>query len=258
MKPPTSGRQAKDGRVAMRLSWSDAVSKTVLNAAIVITGLGLGTLHYKLKPNPDEKQIQRNASYMVASTDWQRQIAPNFELRMTNGERFHLADNVGKKTIVLNFFATWCGPCRAEMPELNRYFNEHTADNFVLVGIDAEEKQDKVDAFLQDMKLDFAAGIDQGDIQKQYGVSSFPTTVVIGVDGRVQFYETGALANADVVFNPLLEKNRSLLQNRAPADRVGSWRGLLSILSVRRPTRDVFRSWKWSFCWKRPGVGTTC
>jgi hypothetical protein len=62
------------------------------------------------------------------------------------------------------------------------------------------------------MKLDFGAGIDQGEIQKQYGVSSFPTTVVIGVDGRVQFYETGSLANADVVFNPLLEKNRTLLQ----------------------------------------------
>jgi hypothetical protein len=58
--------------------------------------------------------------------------------------------------------------------------------------------------FLKDLKIDFLAGIDDGAIQKQYGVSAFPTTVLIGVDGKVQFYESGALANADVAFNNLL------------------------------------------------------
>src|SRR5712664_1559340 len=68
-------------------------------------------------------------------------------------------------------------------------------------GIDTEEKQDRVDAFLHDLKIDFPAGVDAGPIQKQYGVSAFPTTVLIGVDGKVQFYETGALANAEVAFD---------------------------------------------------------
>jgi len=188
------------------------VSKPLLNISIVLTGMLLGILHYVLKPAPDEKLVQEYAQHMANSTEWQGRIAPDFELKTTRGDRFQLSENVGKRIIVLNFFATWCGPCREEMPELNTYFNAHKAESFLLLGIDAEEKQDRVDAFLADLKIDFPVGVDAGPIQKQYGVSAFPTTVLIGVDGKVQFYEAGALANAEVAFDNLLSKNRQLLQ----------------------------------------------
>jgi hypothetical protein len=58
------------------------------------------------------------------------------------------------------------------------------------------------------LKLDFPVGIDEGPIQKQYGVSALPTTVLVGADGRVQFYEVGGLANAEVAFDNLLKMNR--------------------------------------------------
>lgn len=189
------------------------MNKPLLKILIVLTGLLLGTLHYVLKPAPDEKLLQQYAQQMANSTEWQGRIAPDFELKTTSGERFQLSENVGKKIIVLNFFATWCGPCREEMPELNTYFNTHRAESFLLVGIDAEEKQDRVEAFLSDLKIDFPTGVDAGPIQKQYGVSAFPTTVLIGVDGKVQFYEAGALANAEVAFDNLLSKNRQLMQS---------------------------------------------
>ena len=188
------------------------MNKPVMKILIVLTGVLLGILHYKLKPAPDEKQISEYAQSMSNSTEWQGKIAPDFELKTTGGETFQVSENVGKKTIVLNFFATWCGPCREEMPELNRYFNEHKAESFLLVGIDAEEKQDRVDAFLKELKVDFPAGIDEGPIRKQYNVTAFPTTVVIGVDGRVQFYETGGLVNAEVAFDNLLQQNRQIVQ----------------------------------------------
>ena len=183
-----------------------------LTLAIMLTGIFLGVLHYKLKAAPDEQKIQEWAQGMTSRTEWQGRIAPDFELKTSRGERFQLSENVGKKIIVLNFFATWCGPCREEMPELNTYFNAHKAESFLLLGIDSEEKQDRVDAFLTDLKIDFPAGVDTGPIQKQYGVSAFPTTVLIGVDGKVQFYEAGALANAEVAFDNLLSKNRQLMQ----------------------------------------------
>jgi peroxiredoxin len=189
------------------------VNKPLLSILIVLTGILLSILNYTLKPAPDEKLLEQYAQNMTNSTEWQGRIAPDFELKTTRGERFQLSENVGKKIIVLNFFATWCGPCRAEMPELNTYFNGHKAESFLLLGIDAEEKQDRVDAFLADLKIDFPAGVDAGPIQKQYGVSAFPTTVLIGVDGKVQFYETGALANAEVAFDNLLAKNRQLIQS---------------------------------------------
>jgi thiol-disulfide isomerase/thioredoxin len=189
------------------------MNKLHLNALIALTGILLGILHYVLKPAPDEKLLQQYAQQMVNSTEWQGRIAPNFELKTTRGERFQLSENIGKKIIVLNFFATWCGPCREEMPELNTYFNMHKAESFLLVGIDAEENQDRVEAFLADLRVDFPAGIDTGPIQKQYGVTAFPTTVLIGVDGKVQFYESGALANAEVAFDNLLTKNRQLMHS---------------------------------------------
>ena len=188
------------------------MNRTVLNAAILLTGVLLTVLHYELKPAPTEKEIRDQTWGMSGGVDWRNRTAPDFEITTTKGERFRLSENVGKKIIVLNFFATWCGPCRAEMPELNRYFDEHKSEPFVLLAIDAEEKGDRVDAFFDELKLDFPVGVDQGPIQKQYGVESFPTTVVIGVDGKVQLYETGALANADVAFDNLLKQNQKLIQ----------------------------------------------
>src|SRR5260370_13323292 len=189
------------------------MSKLLLNISIVLAGILLGILHFVLKPAPDEKLLREYAQHMANSTEWQGRIAPDFELKTTRGERFQLSENVGKKIIVLNFFATLCGPCREEMPELNTYFNAHKAESFLLLGIDAEEKQDRVDAFLVDLKIDFPAGVDAGPIQKQYRVGALPSTVLIGVDGKVQFYETGALANAEVAFDNLLSQRRPLPQS---------------------------------------------
>ena len=98
------------------------------------------------------------------------------------------------------------------MPELNRYFNDHNSDSFLLLGIDSEEQPDRVQDFVQELKLDFPTGIDTGPIQRRYGVNSFSTTVLIGVDGKVHLYETGALANADVAFDKLLQWNLDQLK----------------------------------------------
>ena len=187
------------------------VNKALVTTTILVSGIALGLLHNRLKPGLNEKAVDEYAQTMSSSIEWQGHIAPDFELKMINGEQFRLSDNIGKKVIVLNFFATWCGPCREEMPELNRYANEHKADGFLLVGIDAEEKQERVEEFLKDLKLDFPAGIDEGDLQKRYGVTAYPTTVLIGVDGKVQFYEAGALVNAEVAFDNLLAQNRGLI-----------------------------------------------
>jgi peroxiredoxin len=187
------------------------VSKTVLKISILVTGILLGFLQYKLKPPIDEQAINNLAQDASSTIEWQGQIAPDFALRMISGENFQLSDNVGKKIIVLNFFATWCGPCQDEMPELNRYFDQHRSESFLLVGIDADEKQDLVGEFVKDYKLDFQVGIDDGTVEKQYGVTAFPTTVLVGVDGKVQFYEAGELANAEVAFDSLLKKNTQLM-----------------------------------------------
>jgi thiol-disulfide isomerase/thioredoxin len=188
------------------------VNKTLLNMSIIVAGIVLSILHYELKPSPTDKEIQQSTQSMGGATEWRGQIAPDFRLEINHGDQFKVSENVGKKIIVLNFFATWCGPCREEMPELNRYFNEHKDQSFLLIGVDEEESRDRVDDFLKELRIDFPVGIDAGGIAKQYRVGAYPTTVLIGLDGKVQFYETGALVNAEVAFDNLLAQNRQLLQ----------------------------------------------
>lgn len=189
------------------------MNNLALKVSILLTGVLLTVVNYKLKPSPSDKDIRQQSIGMSGGVDWRNHIAPDFEITTTQGQRFRLSDNVGKEIVVLNFFATWCGPCRGEMPELSRYFNDHKSQSFFLLGIDADERGDAVDAFLKELKVTFPAGVDGGGaIAKKYGVEALPTTVVIGVDGKVQLYETGALDNADVAFDNLLQKNQQLIQ----------------------------------------------
>jgi len=189
------------------------VRKPFLLVLIGLTAALVGELHIRLKPQPSKEELQGFSRGMSGRNEWQGKLAPNFELVTMRGDRFRLSDDVGKRVVVLNFFATWCGPCRDEMPELNRYYQGHRNDPFLLLAVDGEEKPDQVNDYITENKLAFPVGIDDGKIQKQYGVSGFPTTVLIGVDGRVQLYEVGGLANADVAFNILLGTNQRLLSS---------------------------------------------
>jgi peroxiredoxin len=203
----------------------------------VLTGAALGVFHYYAKPHVSQADVKEIAHNMSSSTEWRGRIAPDFELKTNHNETFRVSDHVGKGVIVLNFFATWCEPCREEVPELDRYFKEHNSEPFMLVGIDSEETPDKVSDFIKALKVSFPVGIDTGPIEKQYGVTAYPTTVVIGVDGRVQFYEAGALANADVAFDNLLHKNKDLL-NAGRAISSGEYK----TLAGQQPTLPTLRA----------------
>jgi|SRR5208282_5680548 len=180
---------------------------------ILLMATLVGVIHWKVKPEPTLREFQEVGWGMNSRAAWQGKFAPDFELKTTRGETFKLSENIGKKVMVINFFATWCGPCRDEMPELNEYYNAHKSQDLILLAVDAEEKPDAVEGFWKELKLDFPVGIDEGAIRKQYGVSAYPTTVLVGVDGKVQLYEVGGLGNAEVAFDSLLKMNRQFTKS---------------------------------------------
>src|SRR6266568_670916 len=104
---------------------------------LIIPILGLGALvselHWVIKPQPTQNDIVRVSS-VWSGQSWVGRMAPEFELKTTKGESFKLSENVGRRIVVLNFFATWCGPCKQEMPELVRYGDKHTDDPFLIIG----------------------------------------------------------------------------------------------------------------------------
>lgn len=167
-------------------------------------------LQFKLKPRITPQQIKR-ATQAFRPAQLQGKIAPAFQLQQISGQKFTLADQVGKRVIVLNFFATWCEPCRHEMPEIERYVKAHANEPFVFLAIDCNESVAEAKQYMHELHLTFPVAVDSGPVQGLYGVTAYPTTVLIGVDGRVQFDMAGAISNADVAFNHLLAFNQKLI-----------------------------------------------
>ncbi len=110
--------------------------------------------------------------------------APDFSLPLMSGEQASLADYRGK-VVFLNFWATWCGPCRVEMPSMQDLYADLRSEDFVILAINQLEDPDIVDDFLQEEGYTFPVLLDDGQVSFQYGVRGIPTTYIIGPDGLV-------------------------------------------------------------------------
>ncbi len=128
--------------------------------------------------------------------------APGFTLEKYGGGTMSLESLKGK-IVVLNFWATWCGPCKDEMPLLNEA-NEKFRDNDVLIlGVNYQQTSKSVDRFAEKIPLDFPQVLDKkGDLVKQYEVAALPTTFFIGKDGNIITSHIGGL-NYDILFDTI-------------------------------------------------------
>ena len=119
--------------------------------------------------------------------------APDFELPDVNGDTVRLSDFSGRP-VILNFWATWCAPCRLEMPELERAQAEFGPDGPAVLTINQEESAEQVDAFFTEVGLTLPALLDaDGDVGAAYGAFFLPTTVIIGPDGIVAAVHRGII-----------------------------------------------------------------
>ncbi|GHH99108.1 redoxin domain-containing protein [Neobacillus kokaensis] len=122
--------------------------------------------------------------------------APDFELKTLNGESVRLSDLKGKK-LMLNFWATWCGPCKAEMPEMEEFYKSADKDIKILaVNIDP---QLDVKGFVDEYKITFPVLLDTEDaVNTKYQVISIPTTYFIDSNGIIQNKFVGTMKLDDM------------------------------------------------------------
>ncbi len=132
-------------------------------------------------------------------------VAPDFELTLFDGSTFHLADSRGK-VVVLNFWASWCDPCRAEMPALQAAAVT-AGDDVVFVGVAAKnDNAGDARAFAEEFGITYPVGQDTGGdnaaygpIQLAYNVIGFPATFIIDPDGNVDSLTMGPIEDLDAI-----------------------------------------------------------
>lgn len=121
-------------------------------------------------------------------------IAPDFSLNALNGGVVRLSQFRGK-SVLINFWASWCEPCKAEMPLIERYAEKHP-DDLVVLGLDSEETPVIVQSFVASMGIKFTILLDQGGtVSDLYRVDGFPTSIFIDSNGRIQAEQIGSLSD---------------------------------------------------------------
>lgn len=125
--------------------------------------------------------------------------APDFILSDLSGQSLRLSDFRGQP-VILNFWATWCPPCRVEMPDLQRAYLEYAEDDLVILALDQNEPAETVAPFFYDeMKLTFTPLLDiNGAIAGMYGVFNFPTSIFVNGDGQVTAVHRGLMTFAQI------------------------------------------------------------
>jgi peroxiredoxin len=134
--------------------------------------------------------------------------APELSLQNIDGETESLAD-YHDQVVLVNNWATWCPPCKAEMPTLVAYHNEHTADGFSVIAVEAGEPLDAVSPFVKSFEMTFPVWLDpNGASLRAFGNGTLPNSYVIDRTGTVRYAWTGEINKAmlEKYVTPLIEE----------------------------------------------------
>ena len=111
--------------------------------------------------------------------------APDFELELLGGSRFRLAQSKGK-VVILDFWATWCGPCLQAMPQVERVADEFRDRGVQLIAVNLQEEPKQISSMLERHKLQPTVALDRdGAVAEKYAANAIPQTVIIDRDGTV-------------------------------------------------------------------------
>ena len=111
--------------------------------------------------------------------------APDFALTDIQGKTLKLSDMKGK-TVLLDFWATWCGPCRADGPSLDKLYQKYGDKNLALIGISVDEERPVVQKFLSEHPHKYSIALtSENDMPRAYQIGVFPTYIIIDTDGNV-------------------------------------------------------------------------
>ena len=152
----------------------------------VVVGM-LGWSFYEFFGSSDNDTHQEDAGLAPGQT------APDFEVDTLEGNTVKLSDFRGEP-VIINFWATWCPPCRAEMPDFERLYNEEDAVILAMNLTHSENNIEGVSGFVDELGLTMPVLLDEeGTVEDSYQLSAYPTTYMIDSEGVTQYVMRGAI-----------------------------------------------------------------
>lgn len=134
------------------------------------------------------------------------QPAPDFTLKSLSGKNIKLSELAGK-VVLLNFWASWCAPCRLEMPLLNDLHNKYQALDFVVLGVNVEEQTDLARSYISQRPVDFPILFDSSNtVSKLYQVVAMPSTVMIDRNGQMRYLHQGYTPGDEKKYAQMLKR----------------------------------------------------
>ena len=117
--------------------------------------------------------------------------APEFTLKSRSGQNLRLSDYRGQ-VLLINFWASWCGPCRQEMPLLEDLYKRYNKLGFTILGVNVDTDSTKANNYLRDISVTFPIMYDTTNaVSKSYNVNAMPTTVIVDKNGNMRFLHQG-------------------------------------------------------------------
>ncbi len=191
------------------------IKYTLLSSALLAVGVGFTlTISDKWKPAPSKESVSMPSNSVPQSGNLEGLAAPAFTLKRFDGKVVNLSDYRGK-IVFLNFWATWCEPCKEEMPSMQRLYQKMQGKPFEILAISLDQGgKPAVDTFLKQAKLPLTFQIlhdpEQATSKKLYHTTGVPESFIIGKDGKVIKHVIGSYEwdNAQITayFEGLLKK----------------------------------------------------
>ena len=149
------------------------------------------------------------AASSLASSGLEGQQAPDFALKSSTGENLRLSEFRGD-VVMINFWATWCGPCRQEMPLLDELYSRYQRVGFNLLGVNIDDDSRRAMQMIDELGVSFPVLFDsRKEVSKLYEVEAMPVTVIVDREGTVRYIHHGYKPGYE---DKYLDQIRSLLR----------------------------------------------